>query len=138
MSKSYALTNIDSRIKKDGSVAFITLDLSQYPEGKPTFFADLQGISKLITMLNEVSIEMTARLIKSDKADPYHNPARPLQVEKIIDSSVGLTLDGKAVVVSANTEEGRLNDMLFPVELFQEIVDKSASLLQKNKDQAEQ
>lgn len=116
----YALTNLASRIKDDGTRIFVRLDMA---EGEPTrFFVDYDGLNQIILHLQGAAQTAVRNMSDAGTADRYSQARRAMDLMTVASAQVGITADGGTVTVSAQTQEGPLVTLAFPPDLLSDLM----------------
>ena len=118
---SYALTNVTTRFKNDGTRVFVTLELA---ESKPAcFYVNYEGLSALVLHLMGATQKMSQTLIASGEAEKYNVRERPISPLHALSCQAGHDPDTKQMILSCQTEEGPLVDLAFPPEKLRELLE---------------
>ncbi len=116
----FALTNLASRIKDDGTRIFVKLDLA---DSDPTrFFVDYDGLNQIILHLQGAAQTAVKNMAASGAATRYEQTRRAMDLMNVASAQVGITADGGTVTVSAQTVEGPLVTLAFPPDLLRDLM----------------
>jgi hypothetical protein len=132
--KHYALRNVATRFKDDGTRVYVALDMHESAPAR--FYANWEGLSVLVLQLKGAAQKMAQLLVASGGAEKFNVASRDINPMRVVSSQAGPTSDGTGVVVSAQTEDGPLVDLLFPPDLFRRIVEAAPEILSKTRGDA--
>lgn len=130
MTISYALKNVATQVKDDGSRSFITLTLADAPD--TVFYANLEGLSSLIILLTEVTKEMSRRMVISGSSKEIQTQVGT-EINRVLSFQLAPLQDQSVAVLRAQTETGPLVNLAFTADLLQLLrqrIDEAAPLVQ--------
>ena len=116
----YALTNLASRIKDDGTRIFVKLDLADTEPAR--FFVDYDGLNQIILHLQGAAQTAVRNMAASGANERYAEARRSMDLMTVASAQVGITADGGTVTVSAQTTEGPLVTLAFPPDLLRDLM----------------
>jgi hypothetical protein len=130
----YALTNLASRIKDDGTRIFVKLDLANADPAR--FFVDYEGLNQIILHLQGAAQTAVRNLAGSGAAVRYEQSRRAMDLMNVTSAQVGITADGGTVTVSAQTAQGPLVTLAFPPDLLRDLMPMLELALGQSKGKA--
>ena len=118
---SFALTNVSTRFKDDGTRVFVTLDLAE--SDPATFYVDYEGLSTLILHFMGAAQKMAQTMVKSGEAEKYNVTERPINPMRALSCQVGHDPNTGQTILSVQTEEGPLVELAFPKDSFENLLE---------------
>ncbi len=118
---SFALANITTRFKDDGTRIFVTLDLAESEPAR--FFLNYEGLSSLILHLMGGAQKMARAMIESGEAQKYNVSQRPINPMRALSCQGGRDPKTNQIILSVQTEEGPLVDLAFPEDMRETLLE---------------
>ncbi len=118
---SFALTNMTTRFKDDGTRIFVTLDIAECEPAR--FYVNYEGLSALILHLMGGAQKMTRIMGESGEAQKYSVRKRPINPMRVFSCQAGHDPRTNQMILSVQTEEGPLVDLAFPENTLQNLLE---------------
>ncbi len=118
---SFALANITTRFKDDGTRIFVTLELAESEPAK--FYVNYEGLSSLILYLMGCAQKMARTMVESGEAQKYNVSERPINPMRALSCQGGRDPKTNQIILSVQTEEGPLVDLAFSEDMREALLE---------------